>query len=40
LTLDTYGHVLPTMQEMATEKLERMLYGMVTEDGEEKLKTG
>src|SRR5581483_680862 len=27
LTLDTYSHVLPTMQQSATEKLERILYG-------------
>jgi integrase len=27
LTLDTYSHVLPTMQEKATGKLEKMLYG-------------
>jgi integrase len=27
ITLDTYSHVLPTMQKEATEKLERMLYG-------------
>ena len=27
LTLDTYSHVLPTMQETATEKLEKMLFG-------------
>ena len=26
LTLDTYSHVLPTMQQRATEKLERLLY--------------
>jgi integrase len=26
LTLDVYSHVLPTMQEAATEKLERMLF--------------
>src|SRR5581483_8532548 len=26
LTLDTYSHVLPTMQQSATEKLERILY--------------
>jgi integrase len=26
LTLDTYSHVLPTMQESATEKLEKMLF--------------
>jgi integrase len=26
LTLDTYSHVLPTMQQ-ATERLEKMLYG-------------
>ena len=26
LTLDTYSHVLPTMQEKATSKLEKMLY--------------
>jgi site-specific recombinase XerD len=38
-TLDTYSHVLPTMQERTTEKLETMLYG-VTEGEEEKLKTG
>jgi integrase len=25
LTLDTYSHVLPTMQEKATAKLEKML---------------
>jgi integrase len=27
LTLDVYSHVLPTMQEAATEKLEKVLYG-------------
>ena len=27
LTLDTYSHVLPTMQQQATERLEKMLYG-------------
>ncbi|HEX8177253.1 MAG TPA: site-specific integrase [Pyrinomonadaceae bacterium] len=27
LTLDTYSHVLPTMQEAASQKLERMLFG-------------
>lgn len=27
LTLDVYSHVLPTMQEAASEKLEKMLYG-------------
>jgi integrase len=27
LTLDTYSHVLPTMQKEATNKLEKMLYG-------------
>jgi integrase len=27
LTLDTYSHVLPSIQQAATEKLERMLYG-------------
>lgn len=27
LTLDTYSHVLPTMQKDATERLEKMLYG-------------
>ncbi|HEX9929420.1 MAG TPA: site-specific integrase [Pyrinomonadaceae bacterium] len=26
LTLDTYSHVLPDMQQAATEKLEKMLY--------------
>lgn len=26
LTLDTYSHVLPTMQQSATSKLEKMLY--------------
>jgi integrase len=26
LTLDTYSHVLPTMQQSATEKLEKLLY--------------
>jgi integrase len=27
LTLDAYSHVLPTMQEKATARLEKMLYG-------------
>jgi integrase len=27
LTLDTYSHVLPTMQESATGKLEKMMFG-------------
>jgi integrase len=27
LTLDTYSHVLPTMQKSATDKLDKMLYG-------------
>lgn len=27
LTLDTYSHVLPTMQQKATARLEKMLYG-------------
>jgi integrase len=27
LTLDTYSHVLPTMQQQAAEKLERMFFG-------------
>ena len=27
LTLDTYSHVLPTMQEEATQKLKQMLFG-------------
>jgi integrase len=26
LTLDTYSHVLPTMQEAASQKLEKMLF--------------
>ncbi len=26
LTLDTYAHVLPSMQQAATEKLERILF--------------
>jgi integrase len=26
LTLDTYSHVLPTMQENATTRLEKLLY--------------
>jgi integrase len=26
LTLDTYSHVLPTMQEKATARLEKLLY--------------
>ena len=26
LTLDTYSHVLPTMQRKATDKLEKMLF--------------
>lgn len=27
ITLDTYSHVLPNMQQEAAEKLEAMLYG-------------
>lgn len=27
LTLDTYSHVLPTMQRKATDKLEKILFG-------------
>jgi integrase len=27
LTLDTYSHVLPSMQQAATEKLETILFG-------------
>ena len=27
LTLDTYSHVLPTMQKRATDKLEKMIFG-------------
>ena len=27
LTLDTYSHVLPTMQETATNKLEKLMFG-------------
>lgn len=27
LTLDTYTHVLPTMQKTATDKLEKMMFG-------------
>jgi integrase len=27
LTLDVYSHVLPTMQEAASKKLESLLYG-------------
>lgn len=27
MTLDTYSHVLPSMQQAATEKLEKMLFG-------------
>jgi integrase len=27
LTLDTYSHVLPTMQQGATDKLEKMMFG-------------
>jgi integrase len=27
LTLDTYSHVLPTMQKQATDKLEKMIFG-------------
>ncbi|MDQ3252307.1 MAG: hypothetical protein M3R15_00115 [Acidobacteriota bacterium] len=26
LTLDTYSHVLPSMQQAASEKLERLLF--------------
>lgn len=26
MTLDTYSHVLPSMQQAATEKLEEMLF--------------
>jgi len=28
LTLDTYSHVLPTMQKSATDKLDKMLYNI------------
>lgn len=28
LTLDTYSHVLPTMQKDATDKIEKMMFGM------------
>ena len=28
LTLDTYSHILPGMQEQATSKLEEMLFGV------------
>ena len=27
LTHDIYSHVLPTMQESATDKLEKMMFG-------------
>ena len=27
ITLDTYSHVLPTMQADATDKIARVLYG-------------
>ena len=27
LTLDTYSHVLPTMQKEATNKIEKMMFG-------------
>jgi integrase len=27
LTLDTYSHVLPTMQKTATDKLEKLMFG-------------
>jgi len=27
LTLDTYSHVLPTMQKTATDKMEKMMMG-------------
>ena len=27
LTLDTYSHVLPTMQQDATDKIERLMFG-------------
>ena len=27
ITLDTYSHVLPTMQQGATARLEKLLYG-------------
>jgi integrase len=27
LTLDTYSHVLPDMQQAASEKLEKILFG-------------
>jgi integrase len=29
LTLDTYSHVLPDMQESAAERLEQVLFGSV-----------
>ncbi|MGI8638733.1 MAG: tyrosine-type recombinase/integrase [Pyrinomonadaceae bacterium] len=28
LTLDTYSHVLPTMEQSATDKLEKMMFGL------------
>jgi hypothetical protein len=35
LTLDTYSHVLPTMQQQATARLEKLLYNR----GEKKKET-
>jgi len=40
LTLDTYSHVLPTMQQGATARLEKMLYGNVRTHFAHKTETG
>lgn len=40
LTLDTYSHVLPTMQQSATARLEKMLYAEVRTHFAHKTETG
>jgi len=40
LTLDTYSHVLPTMQQQATARLEKMLYSEVRTHFAHKTETG
>jgi len=39
LTLDTYSHVLPTMQQGATARLEKLLYGAGNASGKKKVGT-
>jgi integrase len=40
LTLDTYSHVLPTMQQGATARLEKMLYSKASTQEAYKENTG